>query len=166
MRPSSRVGTWGLEDSTPLGLLLPGEFEVLFLHRLLTLQKTPRKEANGTCSPYKREPRLGLTASYLEEAALPLRQKALLPLPPAENPACAVIKTLTRGFHSNLKRNHRAPTGVRRQEIARRQAIWCGWGSQLHILPKRLQKKTYLSYSNKLCLAGLLFLPCGLGRLW
>ena len=102
MLPSSRVGA-------RVCLLLPGELEGLFLHGLLTLQKFLRREANGTCSLDEWEPHLGLTASCLEAATLCLQQKALLLLPLAKKPAYVVIKNLTRGFHSNPERNHRAP---------------------------------------------------------
>lgn len=76
-------------------LLPPGEFKVLSLQGLLALQKFLRREANSIRSLDKREPHLGLLASCLEAAAPPLQQKALLLLPPAENPAYVIIKNLT-----------------------------------------------------------------------
>lgn len=129
--------------------------------------RTPRSsevpQEGGIPSLDKREPHLGLLASCLEAAAPPLQQKALLPLPPAENPTYVITKNLTPGFHSYPERDYRAPAGVHRRGTLHRQAIWCGWGSRLHISPRRLRKKTHLPYSDKLRLAGLLFLPCRLG---
>lgn len=98
---SQRSGNSGPQGRQPSALIAAREeeeeFNMLFLCGLLTLQKVPRRQANGMCSLDKREPSLGLVVSCFEVVALPLLQKALLPLIPIENHVYVVIKNLFFG---------------------------------------------------------------------
>lgn len=134
-------------------------FQRHFPNWFLTLQKIPRRQASGLCSVEERGPGLGPVATCLEAAAFLPLQSAALSVTPAENCTYSVLKNLTRGCHNNPKRNYRAPIAAGKQSLCT-WAIWLGWNSKLHVSQKRFQKKTHLPYSNKLCLAGLLFLPC------
>lgn len=140
-------------------------FKGHFPNRLLTLQKIPRRQARGLCSLEEGGPELGPVATCLEAVAFLPLQSVALSVMPAENCTYSVLKNLTRGCHNNPNRNYRAPTAAGKQSLCT-WAIWLGWNSKLHVSQKRFQRKTHLPYSNKLRLAGLLFLPRWLGWLW
>lgn len=96
--------------------------------------------------------------SCFQSVALPLLQSAFLVLTPAENYTYTLIQTITiilRGMMELL------------QECANLKVSAGGhlaWmGGTHNDSHKRFQDKTHLPYSNKLCLAGFLFLPRRLG---